>query len=849
MQKYIKKTNFILNMNEKHIEETQNVPFDGIVIDADEVIARNEQGLPPQEEGCNMSPEELQGVTRYKKLNILLGEGGFKKVYKAVDQVEGKEVAWNEIKISENEYNNREKTSFCREITLLNRMNHPSILTILNYWFTKEKFVFITEIMSGGTLREFIAKIGEVNIKIIQKWARQILEGLDYLHSQDPPIIHRDIKCENIFVDSSTGEVKIGDLGVAKERKLKRYTVVGTPQFMAREMFEGDGYNEKVDIYAFGMCLIEMATGSYPYKECGDSSDVYRSILQGVPPAALYSVANPCLKNLILRCLVLEKDRLGADEALKHHFLDPESTCPGDCIPKESILVKPLTTPGHDMEISLIGFEDDVIIFQLFFMSEAKFIKFDFNVKTDTVEVVAREMIEEKIVISSKKDVLINMLQRGVIRAIEKKEAFDKELLAEDLDLNIGVVEKSNMISMEAEISNLNLNVDHSYLNNVNKSNAYNISDAQKIQSNINNVPCNENPNKDYFDEKKQSCLDDKLQNKNFDSNMDSISVLPKNKEKVVEQKIGKIYFDGHKNCNISQNEIKTEETKLIDTEGLISNQFYEKVLPQINLNESLTDNKKIIDYKEKHECNLLEENNKIVESKNNTEKVGCEKCCLTTSETNGTKSPVTNTQEIVVSNITANVEEQKQIMTNRPAMSSTEELTCKTMVYPIKKYDNNIFIEEFAYDTAEITRRTPETAKNWIKILRNNDIYNTTDLKFLVDEDWDKLGLSVFISRAMKNMLYGLDQHPLKEKQLADNPSIKIYPSEASITEFLLDATEMCNKKECFTVWENKLLAQDIRTIEELKSLHQEDWDRLGLSLFSYRVLKNIIFRKGKFM
>ena len=175
--------------------------------------------------------------------------------------------------------------------------------------------------------------------------------------------------------------------------------------------------------------------------------------------------------------------------------------------------------------------------------------------------------------------------------------------------------------------------------------------------------------------------------------------------------------------------------------------------------------------------------------------------------------------------------------------------LTCKTMVYPNKKYEVNVFIEEFASDVAEITRRSQESANNWIKILRSNDIFNTTDLKVLVDEDWDKLGLSVFITRAMKNMLYGLDQHPLKEKHLPDNANIKLYDADVTICDFLKEITEMCNKKECLSVWENKLLAQDIRTVEELKSLHQEDWDRLGLSIFSYRVMKNIIFRKGKIM
>lgn len=54
-----------------------------------------------------------------------------------------------------------------------------------------------------------------VDMKAIKNWARQILRGLDYLHSQKPPVIHRDLKCDNIFVNGNQGEVKIGDLGLA----------------------------------------------------------------------------------------------------------------------------------------------------------------------------------------------------------------------------------------------------------------------------------------------------------------------------------------------------------------------------------------------------------------------------------------------------------------------------------------------------------------------------------------------------------------------------------------------------------------------------------------------------------
>lgn len=54
-----------------------------------------------------------------------------------------------------------------------------------------------------------------VDLRALKKWSRQILEGLLYLHSHNPPIIHRDLKCDNIFVNGNQGEVKIGDLGLA----------------------------------------------------------------------------------------------------------------------------------------------------------------------------------------------------------------------------------------------------------------------------------------------------------------------------------------------------------------------------------------------------------------------------------------------------------------------------------------------------------------------------------------------------------------------------------------------------------------------------------------------------------
>ena len=61
----------------------------------------------------------------------------------------------------------------------------------------------------------YLKKIQHPRLKVIKNWCREILGGIEYLHSQKPSIIHRDLKCENIFINSNLGEVKIGDLGLA----------------------------------------------------------------------------------------------------------------------------------------------------------------------------------------------------------------------------------------------------------------------------------------------------------------------------------------------------------------------------------------------------------------------------------------------------------------------------------------------------------------------------------------------------------------------------------------------------------------------------------------------------------
>lgn len=83
----------------------------------------------------------------------------------------------------------------------------------------------------------YLKRFKEMKLKVLQRWSRQILRGLHFLHTRSPPIIHRDLKCDNVFITGPTGSVKIGDLGLATLKRASfAKSVIGT--LMGGEWFE-----------------------------------------------------------------------------------------------------------------------------------------------------------------------------------------------------------------------------------------------------------------------------------------------------------------------------------------------------------------------------------------------------------------------------------------------------------------------------------------------------------------------------------------------------------------------------------------------------------------------------------
>ena len=275
---------------------------------------------PPSDEETGRARARLQ-------TNVVLGQGAYKAVYKAFDEVDGIEVAWNQVKIPSN-IRKEEFDRLYAEVELLKSLQHKNLIQFHSSWIdTKAGCVnFITEFFTSGNLRQYSKKHKHCDVKAVINWCRQILRGLLYLHSHDPPIIHRDLKCENVFVNGNHGEIKIGDLGLATlvKQSSAAQSVIGTPEFMAPELYD-EKYDEKVDIYSFGMCLLELVTHAYPYCECENAAQIYKRVTSGRPPQSMDKVKDKALREFIEMCIGPADGRPSARELLENPLFAQES--------------------------------------------------------------------------------------------------------------------------------------------------------------------------------------------------------------------------------------------------------------------------------------------------------------------------------------------------------------------------------------------------------------------------------------------------------------------------------------------------------------------------------------------
>lgn len=177
----------------------------------------SEEGAAGLQEPPDPNVIEIDPTSRYIRYKEVIGKGAFKTVYKAFDEINGLEVAWSQVPIDEVLQSPGGLERLYSEVRLLKTLKHDNIVKFYNSWIDEKHRTLnlITELFTSGSLRQYSQKHKKVDMKAIKGWARQILMGINYLHSHNPPVMHRDLKCDNIFINGHRGEVKIGDLGLA----------------------------------------------------------------------------------------------------------------------------------------------------------------------------------------------------------------------------------------------------------------------------------------------------------------------------------------------------------------------------------------------------------------------------------------------------------------------------------------------------------------------------------------------------------------------------------------------------------------------------------------------------------
>ena len=205
---------------------------------------------------------------RYKIMNVL-GRGGSGITYRAEDAFTGRQVALKELSLKGLD-DWKKLELFEREARVLEDLDHPAIPNYVDYFQVdtadNRRFYIAQEIAEGRSLAELVAAGDRFSETEVERIAAEVLEVLQYLHGLNPPIIHRDIKPQNI-IRSEDGGISLVDFGAVqtayREATAFGSTVVGTYGYMAPEQFRGQAY-PTTDLYGLGATLLNLLTHQNP---------------------------------------------------------------------------------------------------------------------------------------------------------------------------------------------------------------------------------------------------------------------------------------------------------------------------------------------------------------------------------------------------------------------------------------------------------------------------------------------------------------------------------------------------------------------------------------------------------
>lgn len=268
----------------------------------------------------------IHGVLKKWRIGDCLGHGTMGQVLKALNIETGEIFAIKRMLFNPNIATHTEYVNILKqEIDILQKLEHPHIVKYLGSETIHENFCVYLEFAPGGSLARLLGTVGPLPESTVRVYLRQVLEGLNYLHSKG--VVHRDVKAANILLDGE-GNVKLSDFGCSRQYENDETqsgflnSFKGSILWMAPEVLKKAGHGRKADIWSVGILALELLTGRPPWPDFDNYLTAVMKIACSSETPSIPDNLSLEAKDFIQKCLARNpSDRSCAKELLVHPFI------------------------------------------------------------------------------------------------------------------------------------------------------------------------------------------------------------------------------------------------------------------------------------------------------------------------------------------------------------------------------------------------------------------------------------------------------------------------------------------------------------------------------------------------
>jgi serine/threonine protein kinase len=253
----------------------------------------------------------------------VIGHGSLGSVFTALNQSTGQIFAVKEVRIdARDKADLKFRESLENEIKLYKEMQHPRIVSYLGHGKVENNLYIYLEYMAGGSIRQVLSQFGAFDESLIATYTLDIVQGLDYLHTLDPPVLHRDVKGANILVGLES-RVKLSDFGCSKRSKdTLAMSMRGSIPWMSPEVISQTGCGRRSDVWSLGCVVIEMATAKHPWGSFDNPLVAMRKIGMSTETPPLPKTVSDVCRAFMGVCTQRDKNlRPLAGALLEHEFI------------------------------------------------------------------------------------------------------------------------------------------------------------------------------------------------------------------------------------------------------------------------------------------------------------------------------------------------------------------------------------------------------------------------------------------------------------------------------------------------------------------------------------------------